>query len=113
MKARDHILTHSGDFLPFLRTRVPVFHLSNVFFRDIHYAVIAFAAEHRLRVGYTEAEEITHRLIERMEKDKLLQPIDRQTWSVHKEEFRKPSTRPAAAAAPAPAKPAAPAPQPA
>jgi hypothetical protein len=111
MKARDHILTHSGDFLPFLRTRVPVFHLSNVFFRDIHYAVIAFAAEHHLRVGYTEAEDITRRLIERMEKEKLLLPIDRQTWSVNKEDFRKPSTRPAAAAAPA--QPAAPAPRPA
>ncbi len=111
MKARDHILTHSGDFLPFLRTRVPVFHLSNVFFRDIHYGVIAFAAEHRIRVGYTEAEDITRRLIERLEREKLLVPIDSQSWSVNKEEFRKPAVKPAPAAAPA--KPAAPVSQPA
>jgi hypothetical protein len=110
MKARDHILTHSGDFLPFLKTRVPVFHLSNVFFRDIHYAVIALAAEHRLRVGYTEAEDIARRLIERLEKEKMLLPIDRQSWAVNREDLRKPSTKPAAAAAPA--KPAPPPVQP-
>lgn len=111
MKARDHILTHSTDFLPFLRTRVPVFHLSNVFFRDMHYAVIAFATEHRLRIGYTEAEEVTRRLIERLEKEKILVPIDHQSWSVNKEDFRKQAAKPAPAAAPA--KPAAPASQPA
>jgi hypothetical protein len=111
MKARDLILTHSGDFLPFLKSRVPVFHLSNVFFRDIHYSVIAFAAEHGVRVGYTEAEDIAHRLIERLEKDRALLPIDKQSWSVNKEAFRKPNTKPAGPAAPA--KPAAPAAQPA
>jgi hypothetical protein len=109
MKIRDHILTHSGDFLPFLRTRVPVFHLSNVFFRDIHYAVIAFAAENRFRVGYTEAEGIAHRLIERLEKEKLLLPIDHRTWAVNREDLRKPGAKPAAP----PAKPATPPVQPA
>ena len=111
MKARDHILTHSADFLPFLKARVPVFHLSNVFFRDIHFAVIALAADHRMRIGYTEAEDITRHLIERLEKEKVLLPIDKQTWAVNKAEYRKPSTKPPAPAAPA--KPAAPAAQPA
>jgi hypothetical protein len=111
MKARDHILTHSQDFLPYLKARTPVFHLSNVFFRDIHYAVIALAADHRLRIGYTEAETVTRQLIERLEKEKVLLPIDKQTWCVNKPDFRKPATKPAVAA-PA-AKPAAPAAQPA
>jgi hypothetical protein len=60
-----------------------------------------------MRVGYTEAEDIARQLIERLEKEKVLVPIDRQTWSVRKEDFRTPSAKLAA-----PAKPAAPAPAP-
>ena len=74
MKALDHILSHSGEFLPFLRGRVPVFHLSNVFFRDIHYAVMAFAALHGLTLDYTRAEDVTRQLIERLVKEKTLHP---------------------------------------
>ncbi len=101
MKAHDHILSHSGEFLAFLKTRVPVFHLSNVFFRDIHYAVIALAGEHGMRVGYTEAEDIARRLIERLEKEKVLTPIDRQSWSVNNAAYKLPAVKPAAPAAPA------------
>ena len=111
MKALDHILSHSGEFLQFLRGRVPVFHLSNVFFRDIHYAVMAFAALHGLSLDYTRGEDVARRVIEKLEKEKVFVPIDRQTWTVFNAEFRKPSTKPAAVAAPA--KPAAPAAQPA
>jgi hypothetical protein len=115
MKARDHILSHTGEFLTYLKGRVPVFHFSNVFFRDIHYAVIALAAEHGMRAGYTEAEDIARHLIERLEKEKVLVPIDRQTWSVRKDDLRTPSVKPAVPAKPAAsaAQPAAPAAQPA
>ena len=101
MKALDHILSHSGEFLQFLRGRVPVFHLSNVFFRDIHYAVMAFAALRGLTLDYTRAEDVTQQLIEKLVREKVLIPIDRQTWTVHSEEFRTPVTKPAPAAAPA------------
>ena len=111
MKALDHILSHSGEFLDFLRGRVPVFHLSNIFFRDIHYAIMAFAALHGLSLDYTRAEDAARQVIEKLEKDKVIVRIDQQTWVVHKEEFRKPNTKPAAAAAPA--KPAVAAVQPA
>jgi hypothetical protein len=110
MKVLDHILSHSGEFLDFLRGRVPVFHLSNIFFRDIHYAIMAFAALHGPSLDYTGAEDVARQVIEKLEKDKVIVRIDRQTWVVHKEEFRRPNMKPAAAA---PAKPAATAAQPA
>ena len=111
MKALDHILSHSGELLQFLRGRVPVFHLSNVFFRDIHYAVMAFAAVRGLSLHYTQAEDVTRQLIDKLVKEKILTPIDQQTWTVHSTEFRTPSTKPVVAAAPA--KPATPVAQPA
>jgi hypothetical protein len=93
MKALDHILSHSGEFLQFLRGRVPVFHLSNVFFRDIHFAVMAFAAVRGLTLDYTRAEEVTRQLIDKLVKEKVLIFIDRQTWTVQSEEFRTPVTK--------------------
>ncbi len=107
MKAQEYLLNNSKEFLAFLRTRVPVFHLSNIFFRDVHFSVIAFLEAQGMRVAYTSAERLAYRLIEKLEKEKILGPIDRQTWVVLYPDYRTPNRKPAAAAAPA--KPAGPA----
>lgn len=101
MKTREHILSQNREFLHFLRGRVPVFHLSNVFFRDVHYAVIAYAAANGQRVGYTEAESIARDLAAKLENEKVFVAMDGQTWTVHDPAFKTPSTKPAAPAAPA------------
>jgi hypothetical protein len=108
MKTQEYLLKHSKEFLTYLRTKVPVYHLSNIFFRDVHYAVIDFLRAEGMKVYYTSAESLTRALIDKFEKEKLLGRIDYQTWVVQNPEYRTPVRKPAAAAAPA--RPAAPAP---
>ncbi len=96
------------EVLAFLKTRYPMYHRSNVFFRDLQYGIQTMLERQDRRVGYREAEQITRSFIERLVSKNILVPIDQQTWVLHYPEFRKAPVRPASkAAAPAPPAPAA------
>ena len=101
MKAQEYLLTHSTEFLGFLKTRVPVYHLSNIFFRDVHYAVIDFLGAQGMTVRHTPAESLARLVLEKLEKEKMLVKLDHQTWMVKHSEYRTPVRKTAPAAAPA------------
>lgn len=101
MKAQEYLLKHSTEFLGFLKTRVPVYHLSNIFFRDVHYAVIDFLGAQGTKVRHTPAETLARLVIEKIEKEKILVKLDHQTWMVKHPEYRTPVRKTAPAAAPA------------
>jgi hypothetical protein len=109
VQGRNLITDNALDVLGFLRTRMALYHLSNVFFRDLQYGIRAFLQGRGIRVGYTEGEVLAAEFVEVMERKKIFKRIDHQTWVVEHEEFRTPQ-RPQAAK-PAPARPA-PAPAP-
>lgn len=98
MKAMDIVMNNDRDVLTYLKGRLPVFHLSNIFFRDIQYGIQAYLKDRRVHVGYGSAEDIAWRFVAKLEQEKILRPIDRQTWMVHKEEFRTPPAKPVPAA---------------
>ncbi len=111
MKPIDYILSNDIDVLKFLAGRYPLFHLSNVFFRDIQYGIQTLLERRNMSVGYVETEGIAKAFVGQLEKKKILKPIDQQSWVLHFEEMRKPPKKPAAPAAKAaPSAPAAPRP---
>lgn len=99
------------DFLKFLKAKYHLYHRSNVFFRDIHYGVMAYLELNKIKFKYLEAEELTRKVIEALEEGNILTRIDKLTWVLNYPEFKKPVVKPPAPAKPAaaPAKPAAPA----
>jgi hypothetical protein len=100
------------DFLKFLKTRLHLYHLSNVFFRDIHYGVMAYLSLNNMDHKYTKTEELTHKVVESLEKANILKDVGRLAWLLVYPEFKKPMVKPAAPAKPAAisAKPATPSP---
>jgi hypothetical protein len=93
MKHHDYILHHQKEFLEFLKSKYPMYHLSNIFFRDIQFGVQSFLAQQKLHVGYAKAEQIAGDVVTEMEKKKILTAIDRQSWVLHYPEFRKPAVK--------------------
>jgi len=110
MKPVEFVVEQYRDVLTYLKSRFAMYHLSNFFFRDVQYGIMAMLGERGVRVTYVEAEESARAFIEKMEREKIFAPIDRQTWVVRYPDFRTPvrvSAPPKAAAAPpAAAKPA-------
>jgi hypothetical protein len=101
MKESEIVRQKSKEVLQFLKQRYPLFHLSNVFFRDLHYGVREYLEQNGMKIGYAEAEGAARDFIQHLEGEKILVPVDRQTWTLHYPEFQKPKVK-----APEPVKPA-------
>ena len=108
MKQLDYILNNETETLTFLKSRYPMYHLSNIFFRDIQYGIQQFLERKEMGVGYRDAERIARAFVDQLMKKKVLTAIDRQSWVLNYPDFRKPPVKPVA-----PAKPTAPAARPA
>jgi hypothetical protein len=104
MKQLHFIVGNHVEVLNFLKSRFPLYHGSNVFFRDIQYGVMSMLEGRGIGVSYPEAERFARALIEKLEKEKILARLDHQTWVLRYPDFRTPRVA-AKTAAPAGAKP--------
>lgn len=82
------IIQNHVDFLNFLKKKYPLFHLSNLFLRDIQYGVRFYLEDKGLQAGYFEAEDIAESVAKFLEEKKILKKMDRQTWLLLYPEFR-------------------------
>ncbi len=78
----DHLI-----FLNFLKTKFPVFHNSNFFYRDFHYGVRKFLESKDIKVTYPQAENIADQLAEFFENEKIFVRVNNQAWRVNYPEF--------------------------
>jgi len=102
MNDRIRILTDNTDeVLRFLKSKYHFIHLSNVFFRDLQYGVMAYFESKGTKLGYGDAEELTTQYVAMLERANVLKPITHGSWMLNHPEFRKPPVKPAAPAKPA------------
>ena len=97
MKQLAYVLDNHKEVFSFLKTRFPLYHQSNFFFRDVQYGILTMLERKGMKVGYTDAEIIAQEFVQKLEREKIFLPIDRQTWVVNYPEYRKPVVRSAAA----------------
>jgi hypothetical protein len=92
----------SQEFLLFLREMFKnmIIHNSNVFFRDLHYGVMAFLRSKGSKAGYHDAEEVARALAGRFVSEGVFTEIDHQAWRINYPQFALPRVE---KAAPAPA----------
>jgi hypothetical protein len=95
-------LTDDIETLAYLKSRYPLFHRSNIFFRDIQFGIQSMLEQRGRRIGYAAAETLAWALVGRLEQLRILEPVDRQTWVLDYEQYRLPVTKPAAQEKPAP-----------
>jgi hypothetical protein len=91
-----YVLANEKEVLRYLKSRFPVYHLSNVFFRDIHYGIMEYLREHKMTIRYPDGEKIARAFIEKLEHQKIFRPLDPLTWVVQYADFRTPPAKTAA-----------------
>lgn len=87
-------------FLASLKAKYHLYHASNVFFRDLHFGVIAFLESRKVRLTYSSSEDLTREVIRALEASGILRKIDDRSWLLEYPEYRKESTKPAPAEKP-------------
>ncbi len=90
MNKTDLLTSNHIEFLKFLKTQFPLYHKSNVFFRDLQYGIMEyFEKEKKDKVKYAEAEKIAEEFVTFMEKKEIFKKLDHQTWVLNYPDFTK------------------------
>ncbi len=88
MKEIDFVLNHKSQFLGYFRSKFPVFHNSNIFYRDLRYAVKYFLKSGGFKVSDMELEGVLNALVKVMVSDGILRIVSQGVWSLNYPEFR-------------------------
>ena len=88
MAFAEAIVKNEKEFLVFLKSKFALFHLSNVFFRDIHYGVWEYLERQRTKLRYDEAEQVAHEIVRVFEEKNVLKRLNDRTWLLNYPEFR-------------------------
>jgi len=86
-KKSQYIIGNQVEFLNFMKTRAQLIHLSNVFFRDLHFAVMEFLRRKNVRVGQTEAETVAREIAVHFEKRTIFKKLNMQTWMLNYSDY--------------------------
>ncbi len=88
MKEIDFVLTHKLQFLGYFRSKFPTFHNSNVFYRDLRYALKYFVNSGGFKLTDAELEDVLNALVKVMVSDGILKSVSPGVWSLNYPEFR-------------------------
>jgi hypothetical protein len=87
MKQTGTILNNQVEFLHFLKSKYPMYHQSNFFFRDLHFGVMAFLPLKKIRATHQQAEAVAKEVAAYFEKNNIFKRVNRQGWVVLYPEF--------------------------
>ncbi|MFA5832716.1 MAG: hypothetical protein WDA22_04470 [Bacteroidota bacterium] len=86
-KKSQYIIGNQVEFLNFMKTRAQLIHLSNVFFRDLHFAVMEFLKKKNVSVGQTEAETVAREIAVHFERRNIFKKLNMQTWMLNYSDY--------------------------
>jgi hypothetical protein len=86
-KKSQYIIGNQVEFMHHCKSKFPMIHLSNVFFRDFHFAVLDFLKKKKVKVSYTDGEQVTREVGLEFEKRNLFKKLDYQTWMLNYPDF--------------------------
>lgn len=83
MEYLKELTSNRTIFFNFMKEKYRVFNNSNIFFRDIQYAVKSYFEKKNNRIKYSEAEKIAKEFIKQLESEGLLKKISENAWKVN------------------------------
>ncbi len=84
----NRLLTEKSSFLNYFKSIFPVFHNSNIFFRDLQYAIQKYLVLKGDKVTYAQAETLGKQFTKQLEAEAILTPISSNAWRLNYELFK-------------------------
>lgn len=79
----DELISQKEIFIKFMKEKYPVFNNSNVFFRDLQYAIKSYFEKKDKYLSYSAAEKTAVDFINHLEKSKELVRISNNSWKLN------------------------------
>lgn len=83
MNYLEHLTENKNIFFNFMKKRYPIFHQSNLFLRDMQYAIMSYFELKENSLSYEEAEKIAKGFIDKLVNSGELLELDHKTWKVN------------------------------
>ena len=83
MDLLQDLFTNKKIFFSFMKEKYPVFKESNIFFRDIQYAIRNYYLKKGKKIDYQKSEKIASEFIEGLVKEGELKKISNNAWKVN------------------------------
>jgi len=83
MKHLNELMTNQSIFFNFMREKYNVYHNSNIFFRDIQYAIKSYLEKKEKKVKYSDAEKLAKEFIQKLETEGQLIKMSNNAWKVN------------------------------
>jgi hypothetical protein len=83
MNTFDDLIANRIIFFNFMKERYEVHYKSNIFLRDILYAIKSFYEKKGQKISYPFAEQLAIRFTEHLENQTELILIEKHTWKVN------------------------------
>lgn len=74
-------------FLNYMKSIFPVFHKSNIFFRDIQYGIKHFFEQKNIKTTYTEIDKLGDSIINLLEQKGIFEKLEPTVWKLNYPEF--------------------------
>lgn len=81
------LLREERTLLSYLKSKYPLFHKSNVFFRDIQFGIKYYLETREIKINYTESEILASEFIKHLENKGILKRISEQIFLLNYPEY--------------------------
>lgn len=83
MSYLEELVSQKEIFIKFMKEKYPLYHNSNVFLRDIQYALKSYFEKKDRYLSYSQTEKLAREFIKRLEESKEFIKISKNTWKVN------------------------------
>ncbi|MFA3783079.1 hypothetical protein ABRY23_08455 [Melioribacteraceae bacterium 4301-Me] len=83
MQYLNLLLNEKKAFFKFMKTKYPLFYNSNIFLRDIQYAIKSYLEKKEINLTYPQAEKLAIEFAAALEKDGELVNIAPNAWKIN------------------------------
>ena len=83
MNYTQELLTNKIIFFTFMKEKYKVFENSNIFFRDLQYAIKSYYEKKEQKISYAVAEKIAFEFVKSLENEGQLKKIAPNAWKVN------------------------------
>lgn len=82
------LVNEKSVLLNYFKSRFPLFHNSNIFFRDMQFVIQSFLELRKVHLTYSEYESITSDFLAQLENEGKVIKVSANGWKVNMPEFR-------------------------
>ncbi len=83
MNYLNHLESNKKVFFNFMKESYPIFQYSNIFFRDVQYALMSYFEVKEQPIKYGTADKLAINFISNLVSTDELTPIDHKSWKVN------------------------------